>query len=361
MGPVLTAHTGSGGADLAYGGYVSSKALRCYGFWHLIPWLDDVAWHLSYFGDTISFLNKISSFSDEVDLDVVNAAQIDQLVAQGADLHSFLETLRDATRSPGQAVRQLVRTSDYSVLPSFLGSHPEVFSFQFTAASPDASLIPVSPAGRLRDAASSQLQAGWHECRRVSGGALARDHTSLHVSSCKSSKGDDETGGMASDQLTRVQVKGACDLPPRPWPPAAPCTLGNRSGALSWTPPLEDIHEHGATWDMPDMSLRPVMLIWKMLPLGAPRLKQATSGESREGQLRGSDAVEETQRQRAAWKQAVEAYHEDMVAGCETRCVSLQGGDGWEGDWCAREGYGDLILYGHDWSTQQAMSAKLDT
>ena len=51
MGPVVTAHTGSGGADLAYGGYVSSKALRCYGFWHLIPWLDDVAWHLSYFGD----------------------------------------------------------------------------------------------------------------------------------------------------------------------------------------------------------------------------------------------------------------------------------------------------------------------
>ena len=63
----------------------------------------------------------------------------------------------------------------------------------------------------------------------------------------------------------------------------------------------------------------------------------------------------------AAWKQAVEAYHEDMVAGCETRCVSLQGGDGWEGDWCAREGYGDLILYGHDWSTQQAMSTRLDT
>jgi len=55
------------GGDMSGWG-VSSKALRCYGFWHLIPWMEDVGWHLSYFGDTASFLNKISSFSDEVAL-----------------------------------------------------------------------------------------------------------------------------------------------------------------------------------------------------------------------------------------------------------------------------------------------------
>jgi len=39
--------------------------------------------HLSYFGDTKSFLKKIASFSDEVELDVLTAHRIDEIVAHG--------------------------------------------------------------------------------------------------------------------------------------------------------------------------------------------------------------------------------------------------------------------------------------
>ena len=42
------------------GGSLSSKTLRCHGFWHLIPWAEDQGWHLSYFGDVKSFVRKVT-------------------------------------------------------------------------------------------------------------------------------------------------------------------------------------------------------------------------------------------------------------------------------------------------------------
>lgn len=46
------------------------KSLRCYGFWHMIPWLHDAGWHLSYFGGVGPNLRKMKSYSDGVDLGV---------------------------------------------------------------------------------------------------------------------------------------------------------------------------------------------------------------------------------------------------------------------------------------------------
>jgi hypothetical protein len=61
---------------------IGTNKLGGYWFWHLIPWMEDVAWHMSYFGDTQAFLKKISSFSDEVDLDVLTSSRIKDLVSQ---------------------------------------------------------------------------------------------------------------------------------------------------------------------------------------------------------------------------------------------------------------------------------------
>jgi hypothetical protein len=47
-----------------------AKSLRCYGFWHMIPWVEDAGWHLSYFGGVGTNINKIRSYSDGVDLGV---------------------------------------------------------------------------------------------------------------------------------------------------------------------------------------------------------------------------------------------------------------------------------------------------
>ena len=337
----INARRGWDGGDMA-GGHISSKALRCYGFWHLIPWMEDVSWHLSYFGDTRSFLTKISSFSDEVELDVVTGERIDALVAQGIDLHSFLETLRDPKRTPGHGVRQLYRTLDYRVLPAYLHAHPHLFSFQFAA---DL----VGQAGALGE--ESDEDGGWRECRRVRGGRLEADHSSLRVFSCKVR---DEQGleVAASAHFTRVQLQGTCDLPARPWPPLAPCVLPQDSAALEWTPPVD-----GAQDNVSPASQRPVVLIWRVLPTGAPQYdggKVGSAGVAGEGQHQGDQLAG------IRWKRQVEAFHASLVRRCSAECVSMQAEQGWDGDECLHDGYGDLTIYGFDEAKGQ-LTLPLDT
>ena len=121
----------------------------------------------------------------QVELDVVTAARIDELVAQGADLHSFLESLRQPGRTPGHGVRQLHRTSDFSVLPSFLTAQQDAFSFRFSkhsgagggAAGGDS---PMETEPRAGAAAFAERQA-WRACTPVRDAALRRDHSSLQV------------------------------------------------------------------------------------------------------------------------------------------------------------------------------------
>ncbi len=230
---------------------------------HLIPWIEDAGWHMSYFGDTQSFLLKISSFSDEVELDHMTASRIEELVAHGADLHSYLESLRVPGRRPGLDVRLLYRLTDSSFLPAFLAAHPELFSFAFSASATEPLGGTAAAAGGGGGGGGALAEGaergggggGWGQCSRVHDGAGWRDHSSVVVSACEvvglregggvgwggvgagteAGAWDRERGRM---MLTRVQLQGPCDIPARFWPPIAPCFLPHSSASLHWLPPL---------------------------------------------------------------------------------------------------------------------------
>jgi len=209
---------------------ISSKALRCYGFNHLIPWIEDVGWHLSYFGGTKSILKKISSFSDEIDSDVLTVDHIDSLISSGSDI-------QDIER---QDVRQLLRTHDYSVLPAFLKWKADFFSSQLSS-------MPVFLENR---------DSEWRDCKRVRGGRLAQDHTSLVVSSCKIHQ------DVSDIRYTRVELSGGCDLPPRPWPPLLPCSIPLSSKTLTWTLIIDQqVPFHSPLRVLVNASQRPVVMI----------------------------------------------------------------------------------------------------
>ena len=77
------------------------------------------------------------------------------------------------------------------------------------------------------------------------------------------------------------------------------------------------------------MSMRPVVIVWKVLPVGAP--EEGGGGGGEEGD----------------WGKRLKEFHEELVRGCEEECVSLQGGEKWEGDACYGAGYADLVVFGH--------------
>ena len=199
---------------------ISTKALRCLGFWHLIPWVEDQGWHLSYFGSTSSFAKKIASFSDEVDLDVVTADRIKQLVKDGIDLHTFLDSIRDAESSP----RELSKMADLSGMPSFLQRNPELFAFDMDE----------------DDAASGWRGEVEMECKPSMNAQelLSRDFTGITAQECTLLSGvseDEDKGGLS---FTLLSLRGGCEATPRPWPPPPPCFIRSPSSRQTAQRPL---------------------------------------------------------------------------------------------------------------------------
>ena len=47
-------------------------------------------------------------------------------------------------------------------------------------------------------------------------------------------------------------------------------------------------------------------------------------------------------------KERMEVFHQEMVRGCEDKCVSIQEGGGGGIGPCHRDGYADLVICGHD-------------
>ena len=72
--------------------------------------------------------------------------------------------------------------------------------------------------------------------------------------------------------------------------------------------------------------MRPVVVVWKVFPAGAPVREEGEAGER--------------------FSAAVQAWHEQVVEGCGDSCVSLQGGELFEGDSCHASGYADLVIFG---------------
>ena len=106
-------------------------------------------------------------------------------MTQGADLHSFLESLRQPGRTPGHGVRQLHRISDFSVLPSFLTAQQDAFSFRFSESSGRGGVgageeTAAETQTRAGTAAGAERQA-WGACVPVRDASLRRDHSSLQV------------------------------------------------------------------------------------------------------------------------------------------------------------------------------------
>ena len=65
---------------------------------------------------------------------------------QGADLHSFLESLRTPGRAPGQGMRMLLSNSnDNAALPLYLTQHPSLFSFRFSPEEDAGSAVHIHP------------------------------------------------------------------------------------------------------------------------------------------------------------------------------------------------------------------------
>ncbi|EKX38222.1 hypothetical protein GUITHDRAFT_144340 [Guillardia theta CCMP2712] len=110
--------------DVERGRSISLKSLRCFGFWRLIPWMENKGWHFSYFGSTTSLLRKISSFSDEDFGLSGNLTLLEEVVRSGLDFHSVLETLN---KKNSDSLRKLDKWTDISRLPKYLQDHLDMF------------------------------------------------------------------------------------------------------------------------------------------------------------------------------------------------------------------------------------------
>ena len=125
---------------------------------------------------------------------------------QGADLHSFLESLRTPGRSGSQDVRSLVRTTnatnDDAALPAYLTQHPSLFAFRFSPQE-DAGSPAQQPHRRAhaehhaasaaeKESAGEEVSGGeegegggrWSKCVQVRA-VEAVDHSSLRVLLCQ--------------------------------------------------------------------------------------------------------------------------------------------------------------------------------
>ena len=157
-------------------------------------------------------------------------------------------------------------------------------------------------------------------------------------------------------------------MAPRLWPPLPPCILPLRSAALRWPPrsprflgATADHESHGATASVVSMTQRPVIIVWKMLPPGfARQVARSEGGVPGKGGRGGAEEVASAEGgggESEEWSSKLETWHEEVVVGCEEKCVSMQGGTqqldlrgtqgGAAGEGCHVGGYADLVIYGH--------------
>mmetsp|Transcript_6821 Transcript_6821/g.23960 ORF Transcript_6821/g.23960 Transcript_6821/m.23960 type:complete len:474 (-) Transcript_6821:1425-2846(-) len=180
--------------DVERGRSISLKSLRCFGFWRLIPWMENKGWHFSYFGSTTSLLRKISSFSDEDFGLSGNLTLLEEVVRSGLDFHSVLETLN---KKNSDSLRKLDKWTDISRLPKYLQDHLDMFDEDWSN--------------------NEEISQPFH-CIPFNDKTLQSDFTGVELETC-SSANDSHLSFL------NVQVKGACDAPPRPWPSQDNCGI----------------------------------------------------------------------------------------------------------------------------------------